>query len=153
MIYILPYFLNSHTCHACEMFQTIGTYIILEDKAPYAGFLLAPAESFGLWPRLFLAGQKKTFFTLFMLILGHYWFLVVTSVTFNNFENHPKNQKIFLNFFLKISNIEIKKISKYHFKKNFKIRKSKYTKKIWSFLKIFFFQAIKKIFFFFCNKK
>ena len=33
----------------------------LEDTARYAGLLLAPAEGFGLWPRLFLPfGQKKS---------------------------------------------------------------------------------------------
>ena len=36
-------------------------YIILEDTARYAGLLLAPAEGFGLRPRLFLHfGQKKS---------------------------------------------------------------------------------------------
>jgi hypothetical protein len=38
----------------------------LEDTARYAGLLLAPAESFGLRPRLFLPfGQKKSFLCCF----------------------------------------------------------------------------------------
>ena len=48
--------------------------------------LLAPAEGFGLRPRLFLPfGQKKRrFFMLFWLPLGHFWCSVVTSVTFSS---------------------------------------------------------------------
>ena len=38
-------------------------YIILEGTARYAGFLPAPAEGFGLWPRLFWP-SAKTFFGL-----------------------------------------------------------------------------------------
>ena len=39
---------------------------ILEDTARYAGLLLAPAEGFGLRPRLFLPfGQKKSFLCCF----------------------------------------------------------------------------------------
>ena len=48
------------------------TYLkALEDTARYAGLLLAPAEGFGLWPRLFLPfGQKKELFMLFWPIFG-----------------------------------------------------------------------------------
>ena len=42
----------------------------LEDTARYAGLLLAPAEGFGLWQRLFLPfGQKKTYFA----VLAHFF--------------------------------------------------------------------------------
>ena len=41
--------------------------------------------------------KKKELFTLFVLVLDHFWSLVVTSVTFSNklgnFENNPKNLK------------------------------------------------------------
>ena len=54
----------------------------------------------GLWPSaeaFFLLRAKKKLFTLFLLILGYFWCLVVTSVTFSstlsNFENYPKNLK------------------------------------------------------------
>ena len=50
------------------------------------GLLLAPAE-----------GQKKIFLMLFLLILGHFSCLVVTSVTLrsnlSNFEKNPKKSK------------------------------------------------------------
>ena len=70
----------------------------LEGTARYAGLLLAPAEGFDLRPRLFLPfGPKKELFMLFVLILGHFWCSVVTSVSFSsslsNFENNPKNLK------------------------------------------------------------
>ena len=44
----------------------------LKGTARYAGFLLAPAEGFGIWPRFFLPfGEKREFFFgLFMLFLG-----------------------------------------------------------------------------------
>ena len=59
----------------------------LEGTARYAGLLLAPAEGFGLRPRLFLP-------FVFLLILGHFWCSVVTSVTFSsNLSNFEKNQK------------------------------------------------------------
>ena len=54
----------------------------LEDTARYASLLLAPAESFGLQPRLFLPfGQEKTLLYCFGLIVVHFWFAVVTLVT------------------------------------------------------------------------
>ena len=40
---------------------------LLEDTARYAGYILAPAEGFGLW--------------LFLQILGHFWRSVVPLVT------------------------------------------------------------------------
>ena len=52
----------------------IEQYMPLEDTARYAGLLLAPAEGFDLWPRLFLPeGQKKGFlccFGPFLAIFG-----------------------------------------------------------------------------------
>ena len=65
----------------------------------YAGLFLAPEEGFGLWQRLFLARwARKELLTLFVLVLGHVWCSVVTSVTFSsnvsNFEQNPKNPKM-----------------------------------------------------------
>ena len=67
----------------------ILNYQTLEDMARYAGLLLAPAEGFGLRPRLFM---------LFWPIFGNFWCSVVTVVTlssnFSNFErNQEKNEK------------------------------------------------------------
>ena len=45
---------------------------LLEGTARYAGLLKAPAEGFGLWPRLFLPYGHKKSITLFVLILGHF---------------------------------------------------------------------------------
>ena len=47
----------------------------------------SPAKNFGIWPRLF---------TMFVLILSHFWNSVITSVRFNS----------------TLSNVERKKISK-----------------------------------------
>ena len=70
----------------------------LEGTACYAGLLPAPAEGFSLRPKRFLPfGQKKGLFKLFVLILGHLWCLVVTSVTSSsnlyNLENNPKKSE------------------------------------------------------------
>ena len=50
----------------------------LEDTARYAGLLLAPAEGFGLWPRLFFAlwAKKRAFYA----VLAYFRCLVVTMV-------------------------------------------------------------------------
>ena len=91
--------------------------MILEDTARYAGLLLAPADGFGLRPRLFLPfGQKKTFFMLFWPIFGNFWCPVVTMVTFSsnliNFErNQKKRKKIQKKIQQKIQ--KIKKIQKF----------------------------------------
>jgi hypothetical protein len=68
---------------------------ILEDTARYAGLLLAPAEGFGLRPRLFFALRaKKELFMLFWPIFGNFWCLVVIVVTFSgNLSNFERNQK------------------------------------------------------------
>ena len=64
----------------------------LEGIAGYTGLLLAPAESFVLQPRPFFAlGAKKGLSTLFVLILGHFWCSVVTSVMFSS--NHSNIEK------------------------------------------------------------
>ena len=48
-----------------------------KDSARYAGLLLAPAECFGLGPRLFLPfGEKKAYYA----VLAHCWCPVVTLV-------------------------------------------------------------------------
>ena len=60
--------------------------------ARYAGLLLAPAEGFGLWPRLFWV-KKRTYYA----VLAHFWRPVVTLVIFSsdlrNFESNPKKPK------------------------------------------------------------
>ena len=68
----------------------------LEDTARYAGLLIAPAEGFGLWPRLICpSGKKKSFFLLFWPIFGNFWCPVVTVVTFSyNLSNFEKLNKI-----------------------------------------------------------
>ena len=44
-----------------DFYNRLGLATELEDTARYAGLLLAPAEGFGLRPRLFLPfGQKKS---------------------------------------------------------------------------------------------
>ena len=54
----------------------VDLFIKLEDTASYTGLLLAPAEVFGLWPRLFLPfGQKKGFYA----VLAHFWQFSVSS--------------------------------------------------------------------------
>ena len=47
-------------------FISFFLYLLLEDTARYAGLLLAPAEGFSLWPRLFLPfGQKESLLCFF----------------------------------------------------------------------------------------
>ena len=59
------------------------SFIILEDTARYAGLLLAPAEGFGLRPRFFLPFGKKRAYYAVWAHLGHFWWPVVTLVTFS----------------------------------------------------------------------
>ena len=63
----------------------------LEGTALYAGFLLAPAEGFILWPRFFFPfGQKRTFYAVF----AYFWCPVVTSKTVStNQSNFEKKKK------------------------------------------------------------
>ena len=68
------------------------SYLIkLEDKARYAGLLLAPEECFSRGRGLFYpSGEKKPFYA----VLAHFWFLVLTLVTFISSLSHfQKNQK------------------------------------------------------------
>ena len=54
----------------------------LEGTARYAGLLLAPAEGFGLRPRLFLPfGQKRAYYA----VLAHFWQFLVSSSNLGNF--------------------------------------------------------------------
>ena len=54
--------------------------LVLEDTARYTGLLLAPAEAFFvLW-----ANNDLINIMLFWPIFGHFWFPVVTLVTFSN---------------------------------------------------------------------
>ena len=66
----------------------------LEDTARYAGLLLAPAEGFGLWPRLFCPSGKKRAYYAALAHFGNFWCPVVTLVTFSSylskFERNPK---------------------------------------------------------------
>ena len=68
---------------------------LLEGMALYAGQLLAPAEGFGLRPRLFCTSGIKGLICCFVPILGHFWCSVVTLVIFrNNLSNkNPKKSK------------------------------------------------------------
>ena len=51
--------------------------VLLEGTARCAGLLLAPAEGFGLWLKLFFCKTKKLFM-LCVPILGHFWCSLVT---------------------------------------------------------------------------
>ena len=77
----------------------------------FAGLLLAPAKGKSLWLKLFTLWAKEYVFTLFLLILGHFWCSVVTSVTFsgnlsnfkNNFKKISKNlPKIYIYIYIYI---------------------------------------------------
>ena len=85
--YILP---------LCKVLFPGSLHPLLEATARYAGLLIAPAEGFGLRPWLFLAfghgffcpSAKKTYYA----VLAHFWFSVVTLVTFNsNLSNVVRN--------------------------------------------------------------
>ena len=85
-----------------EVDLTLQRRTALEGAARYAGLLLAPADGFGLQTGLSLAlwAQKELFCCFsFFLILGHFWCLVVSSVTFSknlsNFKKTPANKKKF----------------------------------------------------------
>ena len=83
---------HSDRCCIMELLDHYNT--ILEGTTCYAGFLLAPAEGFSLWQRLFCPLGKKGLFTLFVLTLCHFWCSVVTSVTFSsNLSNFDQIQK------------------------------------------------------------
>ena len=71
---------------------------ILKGPTRYAGLLLSPVEGFRLRPEAFFAlWAKKLLVMLFLLILGHFWYSVVTSVTFSsNFSKFEKNPKLIL---------------------------------------------------------
>ena len=56
--------------------------IELEGTARYAGLLLAPAEGFGLRPRLFLPfGKKRAYYA----VLANFWQFLVSSSNLANF--------------------------------------------------------------------
>ena len=68
--------------------------LVLVSKVHYAGFLVAPAKGFGLWPRLFL-GEKRAY----MLFFAYFCCSVVTLLNFSsnhsNFEEkYPKISKM-----------------------------------------------------------
>ena len=68
---------------------------ILEGVARYAGLLLAPAEGFGRGRFLQFGQKKRAFYICFGPDFGHFWWSVVTSVTFSsNLSNLKKIQKI-----------------------------------------------------------
>ena len=70
----------------------LNFFEVLEDTARYAGLLLAPAEGFGLRPKLFLRfGQKKSVFYCFGPFLAFFCSPVITLVTFSsNISNNNK---------------------------------------------------------------
>ena len=91
----------------------------LEDTARYAGLLLAPAEGFGLRPRLFLPfGQKKEAYydiynqkcypLSFPILGGRDSTRALQSSPFQKYENLKKTKKF--TFFQKKKNFEEKKI-------------------------------------------
>ena len=97
---ILPSYLYS-----IEIFCFI--YRVLESRACYVGLILAPTKGFK---------QKRERLTLFVLILGHFWCSVGTSIAFSSsFSNFEKKY------------IKIIKINKCQ-EKNVKIEKSKKIK-------------------------
>ena len=78
-----------------QLTQTITILPTLKGTARYADLLRGPAEGLDLRRRLFFPfGPKKELSMLFLLILGHFWCSVITSVTFSSnlsdFEKNPK---------------------------------------------------------------
>ena len=82
-----------HTVQCTELYWTIHRVLYithyttswlllykLEGMACYAGLLLAPAEGFGLRPRLFL-GKKRDYYA----VLAHFWQFFVSSSNLGNF--------------------------------------------------------------------
>ena len=65
-------FLESAVAIKATVFPLFVCLYTLEDTARYAGLLLAPAEGFGLRPRLFLPFERrrKKLIMLFWQILG-----------------------------------------------------------------------------------
>ena len=64
-------------------------YVVLEGTACYEGLLLAPAEGCGRGQGFI--GPSGKILCFFLLILGFFWCLVVTSVTLiNNLSNFFK---------------------------------------------------------------
>ena len=61
----------------------------IEGTARYAGLVLAPAEGFGRGFFFALWSKKE----LFLLVLGNFWCLVVTSVKFSSNYSNQKNKK------------------------------------------------------------
>ena len=65
---------NVHLRNLGDMGGGIVSLILLKGAARYAGLLLAPAEGFGLWPRLFLPfRQKKSLSYYFGPHFGSFW--------------------------------------------------------------------------------
>ena len=79
----------------------------------------SPAKNFGIWPRLF---------TMFVLILSHFWNSVVTSVRFNSTLSNVEEEKISKNQ-RKIKKKKIIQKKNYH-KKTRKIHKMSKMSKI-----------------------
>ena len=72
-----------HFCVLVGYFNAIVYLNILEEPVRYAGLLLAPAEGFGLWSRVFFAlqGKKKTFYA----VLANFRPFLVSSSHLGNF--------------------------------------------------------------------
>ena len=89
MLYNVHYML--FTAH-CSLHCTLLT--VLEDTARYAGLLLAPAEGFGLWPRVFFALRaKKTNYYVLLSNFRKFCFPVVTLVTLKRIQKVQKKIK------------------------------------------------------------
>ena len=111
-------------CNSCQGFLGLPDWpagpsfgldasCILEGTSHFAGLLLAPAEGFGLQPR---------FFTLIVLILGHFWCSVVTYVTFSSdLNDFIKNLNFFYFFYPEILKKKIKQFK--HLKKAKKLKR------------------------------
>ena len=98
--------LSRHIQASSRTFLLIPSYSKqLEGTARYAGILLAPAEGFSFWPRICFWAQKELF-TLFVLILGHFWCSVVICVIFRK---KFKHSNVLKKINLKISKKKVKK--------------------------------------------
>ena len=69
--------------HIFLLFLNFGLLLnILEDMASYAGLLLAPAEGFGIWPRLILPfAHKKSVYA----VLAHFGLFLKSIGNLGNF--------------------------------------------------------------------
>ena len=86
--------LGSYVCNPNS--SQPGMFQAFADTARYAGLLLAPAEGFGLRPRVcFALRAKKTNYHAFLANFRQFGFPVVTSVTLKRIQKlKEKNTKV-----------------------------------------------------------